>query len=257
MRFAERRLTRRASLLITSSPAFIREYFDARNQASVPVELVENKHLEAALRVSRDGTTEMPAGPPWRVGWFGALRCNRSLKLLAEFSRREGGRVEVVLRGRPALSEFGDFHGLVEAEPYVSFGGAYRNPEDVGSLYGNVHFSWVIDFFEDGLNSKWLLPNRLYEGCRFGAVPIAMEGTETARFLRERNIGIVLPEPSADALHRALDGMDARRFRSLQASVRAQDRKTWACDRDDCRKLVERLRGLSASPRQHFSEALA
>ena len=114
------------------------------------------------------------AGEPWKIGWFGALRCRKSLELLAAFTRQMDGRFEVVLRGRPAYSEFDDFDGLVAAEPYIRFAGPYRNPEDLAAIYGEVHFSWAIDFFEEGLNSSWLLPNRLYEGCRFGAVPIAM-----------------------------------------------------------------------------------
>ena len=199
MRGAERRLLDRVSLLLTSSPAFIRDYFDARGQGSVPFELLENRHFEPVT-----GADDLPASmrlaPPWRIGWHGALRCSRSLQLLSAFSRREQGRFEVVLRGRPALSEFADFHASVEAEPFLSFEGGYRNPEDIEAIYRDVHFSWAIDFFEDDLNSKWLLPNRLYEGCRFGAVPIAMDGTETARFLRSRGIGIVLPAPTVEAL---------------------------------------------------------
>ena len=147
---------------------------------------------------------ENPVAPPWRIGWFGALRCRRSLELLADFTRRQGGRFEVVLRGRPALSEFPDFHAFVEAEPYLSFRGPYRNPEDMAAIYGEVHFSWAIDFFEEGQNSEWLLPNRLYEGCRFGAVPISMGNTETGRFLNQQDIGVLLVRGHArDARSRA------------------------------------------------------
>ena len=258
MRLAERRFARNAALLLTSSPAFLRDYFDARGQVDAPVEIVENRHFEP-LPAERgvafpDGP---PAGPPWRIGWFGALRCRRSLQLLGDFSRRAGGRFETVLRGRPALSEFPDFHAFVEAAPGISFGGAYRNPEDVEAIYRAVHFSWLIDFFEEGMNSKWLLPNRLYEGCRFGAVPIAMAGTETARFLQDRGIGIVLREPTAEGLESALGDMDPDRFRALRAKVVAQERATWVCDREDCRALVNRLRRLVATPRAGLAEALA
>ena len=99
--------------------------------------------------------------------WFGALRCTKSLELLAAFTRATQGRFEVVLRGRPARVEFDDFDGFVQAEPHMRFEGAYRNPGDLPSIYGEVHFSWAIDFFEEGMNSNWLLPNRLYEGGRF------------------------------------------------------------------------------------------
>ena len=67
--------------------------------------------------------------------------------------------------------------------------------EDLAAIYGEVHFTWAIDFFEEGLNSSWLLPNRLYEGCRFGAVPIAMQAApRPARFLAERHLGLLLDD---------------------------------------------------------------
>ena len=190
------------------------------------------------------------AGQAWKIGWFGALRCRKSLQLLAAFTRRMDGRFEVVLRGRPAYSEFDDFDGFVAAEPHIRFAGPYRNPEDLAAIYGEVHFSWAIDFFEEGLNSSWLLPNRLYEGCRFGAVPIAMRATETGRFLADRHLGLLLDDPSADALAALLGGLGDDEYAVKRQKIVAQDRGTWVCDLGDCRALVDRLQGLAGAHRQ-------
>jgi succinoglycan biosynthesis protein ExoL len=240
LRSAERYLAADVKLLVTSSPAFLENYFRRHRQVDAPAALVENKFFDPDG--ASEDTSARPVGPPWRIGWFGALRCRRSLELLAAFTRHAQGRFEVVLRGRPALSEFTDFHGFVAAEPYISFGGAYRNPEDMSDVYGRVHFSWVIDFFEEGQNSSWLLPNRLYEGCRFGAVPIAVAGTETARFLEKHGIGITLPaQPSVTALTEALGAIDAEAVARLQDAILAKSPATWTCDRSDCRHFVENL----------------
>lgn len=152
----------------------------------------------------------------------------------------------MVLRGRPAYSEFADFDGFVAAEPYLRFEGPYRNPEDLAAIYGEVHFTWAVDFFEEGLNSSWLLPNRLYEGCLHGAVPIAMADTETGRFLADRHMGLRLNEPSVEALGALLGGVDAESYAAMHNRIAAEDRGTWVCDRRDCRALVERLEGLAA-----------
>lgn len=258
LRTAERYLARDVKLLVTSSPAFIANYFKPFGQVAAPVELVENKYFETAP-VSTDDRlkAENPVAPPWRIGWFGALRCRRSLELLADFTRRQGGRFEVVLRGRPALSEFPDFHAFVEAEPYLSFRGPYRNPEDMAAIYGEVHFSWAIDFFEAGQNSEWLLPNRLYEGCRFGAVPISMGNTETGRFLDQQDIGVLLSDATPQTLETALGRMDQERFGKAKARVLARNPRTWSYDRSDCRAFVDRLRGLVVSPGSFVTEALA
>ncbi|MBM2710768.1 glycosyl transferase family 1 [Mesorhizobium caraganae] len=258
LRTVERYLARDVKLLVTSSPAFIANYFKPFGQVAAPVELVENKYFETAP-VSTDDRlkAENPVAPPWRIGWFGALRCRRSLELLADFTRRQGGRFEVVLRGRPALSEFPDFHAFVEAEPYLSFRGPYRNPEDMAAIYGEVHFSWAIDFFEEGQNSEWLLPNRLYEGCRFGAVPISMGNTETGRFLDQQDIGVLLSDATPQTLETALGRMDQERFGKAKARVLARNPRTWSYDRSDCRAFVDRLRGLVVSPGSFVTEALA
>lgn len=245
LRAVERRLARRVPLLLTSSPAFVENYFRPHARIDAPILLLENKFFDP--RDEPVPRADISAGPPWRIGWFGALRCRRSLDLLASFTRRTEGLFEVVMRGRPALAELPNFHAFVAAEPFLSFGGPYRNPEDMASVYGGVHFAWTADFFEAGQNSSWLLPNRLYEGCRFGAVPVAVAGTETARFLAANGIGVTLPsQPDAGSLIAALGGIDGPAFGNLRAAVARHDASKWACGAADCRKLVEALARIAA-----------
>jgi hypothetical protein len=248
MRGAERFFGRDSVLLLTSSPAFIRDYFEPYGQSWAPVMLIPNKMLE----LDDTSTTATPPASskrpdePWRIGWFGALRCAKSLELLAAFTRATQGRFEVVLRGRPAHVEFDDFDGFVQAEPHMRFEGAYRNPGDLPSIYGEVHFSWAIDFFEEGMNSNWLLPNRLYEGGRFGVVPIAMNGTETARFLTERRLGLLLEEATVEALVARFGNLTPGGYGALRDAMMAQAPETWICGPADCRRLVEKLRRVAS-----------
>jgi succinoglycan biosynthesis protein ExoL len=253
MRGAERRLCREVSLLVTSSPAFVRDYFRPFGQVDAPVALLSNKVLEldgSPEPIEKLRPSPRPDKPhpnePWLIGWFGALRCRKSLHLLSEFTRRMEGRFEVVLRGRPAYSEMPDFERFVAAEPFMRFKGAYRNPEDLPRIYGEVQFSWAIDFFEEGLNSEWLLPNRLYEGCRYGSVPIAMRRTETGRFLAGRDLGLLLDEATPAALADLVGSVGDTAYGSLRERILAEDRATWVCDLGDCRALVERLANLPA-----------
>jgi hypothetical protein len=248
MRGAERRFGRDAALLVTSSPAFVREYFDRFGQSTAPVALLPNKVLELGAPQAASPKAAPPNdGEPWRIGWFGALRCAKSLALLAAFTRQAEGRFEVVLRGRPAYREFTDFDRFVATEPHVCFAGPYRNPDDLAAIYGAVHFCWAIDFFEEGLNAAWLLPNRLYEGCRHGVVPIAMKGTETARFLGERQLGLSLDEASEQGLQAALTSISRQAYETLRQRVVAHDSRDWVAGIDDCRALVDRLAAVAGS----------
>ncbi|MGI6852235.1 glycosyl transferase family 1 [Mesorhizobium sp. 1B3] len=244
MRKAEQFFSRDIGLLVTSSPAFVKHHFRPVLGSALPIELVENKVLE--LADDTPAALQAPAGPPWRIGWFGALRCRRSLELLSAFSRAAGGKVKVVLRGRPARGELADFDNVVADEPYVEFHGVYRNPDELAAIYGDVHFSWAIDFFEEGQNSQWLLPNRIYEGCRYGVVPIAMRGTETGNFVERLGCGLLLPERSVAALSAMFSTLDPGRYGAEKQRVTSIDPTTWICGIDDCRALVGKLRALTA-----------
>lgn len=244
---AQRYFARNAKLLITSSPAFVTHYFAPRSGLQLPVLLQENKvlMLDSATRTA-PAPRPPKAGEPWKIGWFGALRCRRSLEILAEFAKRMDGKVEIILRGRPAYSEFDDFNGFVANAPHVSFQGAYKNPEDLASIYNEVQFTWAIDFFEEGQNSSWLLPNRLYEGCLYGTLPITVAGTETARFIETRDIGHVLPSADATTLETLFRGLSEQAYLDEFQKLTAIDRQQWITDTNDCVQLVHKLASLAA-----------
>ncbi len=244
LRGAERHFGRKAGLIVTSSPAFVEHYFKPLSGLRAPVHLLENRVLELdGGKAAPPARTRAP-GEPWRIGWFGAIRCRKSLDLLSAFTRRMEGRFEVVLRGRPAYSEFDDFDGLVAREPYLRFEGPYRNPEDLSAIYGSVDLTWAVDFFEEGRNSLWLLPNRLYEGCRHGAPPIVLEGTETARLALQRGVGIALADDSPETLAARFAGFGDEAHRALRAGLDRLGARPWVLDRADCAAFVARLAAL-------------
>jgi succinoglycan biosynthesis protein ExoL len=255
LRRLERHLARKASLLLISSPAFAREYFDTINPLDLPIRLVENKVYGSPSRGQNPALGDGDRGPI-RIGWFGALRCRRSLDILDRFAWQMNGNVEVVLRGRPALTEFDDFHGVIAANPFLSYEGPYRNPADLAAIYSDVHLAWAIDYFEEGQNSQWLLPNRIYEGCLNGAIPVALAGTETASFIASKNIGIVLDDTRQDTLLRVLGGTSREALRNLAAAVATTSADEFAGDTGECRALVAAIAGATA-PEVHAVEAAA
>ncbi len=238
LRSLEGWLTRRASALITSSPAFITEYFNSRSNVRLPARLVENKlyPLPAIF--------EMPVrtpGPPWKIGWFGVIRCRKSLDKLLELVKRASGTVEVIIRGLPALDQFDNFYQSTNSVPGLRFEGAYKNPDDLSTIYHEVHFAWAIDMFEEGLNSSWLLPNRIYEGGLFGAVPIALATVETGRTLDRMGVGVRLDTLDVDALVDFFNQLTAAEYLALEEKVRAMPVSSWTFSKQDCKDLVQYL----------------
>lgn len=247
LRRIERSLMTRAALVVTSSPAFIDNYFAPLQHLNLPVLLLENKVLDIT------GTALVTEDEPHRtqdgvltIGWFGALRCRKSLALLSAFTRQIDGRVKVLMRGKPAYNEFEDFDAQIAAEPHIRFDGPYR-AEDLKDLYARVDLTWAIDFFEEGQNSKWLLPNRLYEGSRYGSVPIAIDGTQTARFVRQHGIGLILDEATPEALVRLFDRLDGPKLNALRDTLKAQPASLFTATRQDCVGFVGRLKELQVA----------
>ena len=239
LRGLERWLTRGVSTLVVSSPAFARCYFEARQNVRLPTLLVENKVLDLVEPPAPRPRLERAPGPVWRIGWFGMIRCRRSLRILIAFTEAMDGRVEVVIRGRPAYTEFEDFDAQVASAPHVRFEGPYQ-PEDLRAHYGEVHFTWAIDYFEEGLNSAWLLPNRLYEGDWFGAVPLALAEVETGAWLKAYGAGVLLTDPETE-LKPLFDALTAAEYARLGASVHAIPDDALRTDPAACRDLVASL----------------
>nr|WP_047168801.1 hypothetical protein [Sphingomonas sp. Y57] len=233
----------RIDLLVTSSPAFLSNYFTQRLAPGDPVLLVENKVLGIAGPAARPELRRDP-GPPWTIGWFGMLRCRRSLAMLSTLAAQSGGAVKVLMAGRPALSEMPDFERVVRETDHLDYAGPYQ-PDDLPVLYRRTHFTWAIDYFEEGLNSSWLLPNRLYEGSFHGSVPIALDHVETGAWLRRRDAGILVSDPVPD-LVALLGRLDEAHYAAERARVDAIPLSDLVTQSEDCAQLAAALAGQSA-----------
>ena len=245
LRWIERQLSLRAAAILTSSPAFVRHYFRPTARLKIPIRLIENKVLGITERVAPDEVaSSRKPGPPWMIGWFGMIRCTRSLRLLIELTQQSEGAIQVVIRGKPLEHLFGDFERAIGEAPGIHFLGPYRNPQDLQSIYRQVHFNWAIDMFEQGLNSSWLLPNRLYEGGLYGAVPIALLSVETGRLLQKLALGVLLTDPIATSLRAFFAALTPEKYHDLETAISSVPRATWLCSRSESESLVNWLGSL-------------
>lgn len=238
LRTLERKLLKNANLLAISSPAFLSEYFNKIQAINPPSLVIENKVLATEIGTLPKYSVG-PVGPPWCIGWFGAIRCRRSLMLLSALCEALPGVVEVVIRGRVSYDVVSDFDEVVEATPGMSFHGPYDRHTDLESIYGAVHFNWTMDFFESPGNSEWLLPNRLYEGSLYGAVPIALASVETGRWLHRHKCGLLLNELPSDSqsllessLVQTFARMDQPRYQNARREVDGIPRDDLVADDD-------------------------
>ncbi|WP_346785493.1 hypothetical protein [Aurantiacibacter flavus] len=240
VRAVEGALLPRCDLLITSSPAFLRNHFDHRPLKAKAL-LVENKLLPEGGAAPSPVERPAPA-PPYTVGWFGMLRCKRTLAFLQQLVRRGEGRIEVLIAGKPSPAELPEFEGEVEATPGMTYVGPYSY-SDLPELYGRCDFAWSIDWFEEGLNSKWLLPNRLYEAIAFGAIPIALGEVEAGHWLERHDAGLIVADGEM-AAQRLLD-VDPAEVATMRESIARIDRGEVICGAVECGELVHSIASLS------------
>ena len=251
LRSLERWLLARADAVMVSSPGFVREYFAKVARDLPPVVLVENKVGVTDAVPAREAVA-IPPGPPWRIGWFGVIRCRRSLDLLIEAARRHPGLLEVVIAGRPATDVVGDLARELPEGLGVQFVGPFTDEAALAELNRSVHFAWLVDFYEAGANSDWLLPNRLYRSVYYGAVPIALKRVETGRWLGMRGAGLLLDEASPDSVVGLLAGLTSANYLAARASIAHISSSALVSRRQDCAALVQQL--AAPGPRRRADE---
>ena len=92
---------------------------------------------------------------------------------------------------------------------------------------------------EEGQNSAWLLPNRIYESSLFGVIPIALSHVETGRVLQSRVVVVTL-QANSD-LEAVLQAMTPQAYAELAARQARAPLSDFVADRADCRALVAAL----------------
>ncbi|MEM7522895.1 MAG: glycosyl transferase family 1 [Pseudomonadota bacterium] len=244
LRRIEGRMLSDAAAIWVSSPAFIREYFEMRHPDRIKADLVENR-IALAAGLGRRPTEARPAlDRPLRLGWFGNLRCARSLALMEQLAAAYPGRLQINLRGYPALGEIPDFDARIAACGGIEYGGRYKAPDELSALYDDVDIVWAGDFMDAGFNSSWLLPNRLYEGGWFACPPIAPENVETGQWIKNHGAGFTIADPVEWTLPELIGGLieDRAPIAAARAALQALPDETFAQTEGALRHLLMKVR---------------
>ena len=241
LRALEGWLLKRSKALVVSSPAFLREHFERHYPGAADAFLVENRLAGHAAYGPRSVRKEGATSRPLRLGWVGILRCRRSLDLLCALADQLGSRIEIKLHGLPALTEIPDFESKIASRSNITYYGRYRSPEDLASIYEGLDVVWSGDFMEAGLNSTWLLPNRIYEGGYFCVPPVAPAGTETARWIAGRACGFLLEEPLEQTLPVLMEQLlaDTSAIQAYRQTLEALPEDTFVQPPGFLRQIIE------------------
>jgi succinoglycan biosynthesis protein ExoL len=238
LRWLERRVLHRCQLLVVSSPAYISNYFLPLQNYRGATFLLENKWApEGAFGRDRKLPFALAKDEPvWTIGWFGNLRCRKSLEILTQVADELPSRVKIYMRGCASLLGEESLRSEIQQRRNMVYDGEYDAPDQLPEIYSQVHFNWCADF-SDGLNSLWLIPNRIYEGGYFGIPALAVDGHETGRIVTERELGFALRAPFASGLKDLLLKMKPVEYTRLRAQIEAQPAAHFVDDGDVARLI--------------------
>lgn len=251
-RWLERVVLRRTSMLVVTSPAFIEHFFSAIQGFAGPYYLWENKVYGAVMppreSILRQGALipRHRGGREWVIGYFGVLRCRRSISLITTLAKQLAGRIRFVLRGIIEEADRKLVEDAISAGASITLGGSFESPRDLAELYGQVDLVWGLELVDEAHNSRWLLPNRLYESGYFRLPIVAPSGFEVGRYVEQKGMGWTLPEPFGESLRRFFETLSDTDYEVVRGRLHALPDDTFAgCEeaRELCDLMDAQRRG--------------
>lgn len=214
----------RVDMLIVPTEAFVSEYL--RKVVGVKVRrwmVIENK-LDAdsipERTTERGRSGQVRKDGSIKIGYFGLLRCDRSLDVLMSLAARGGGDYTIDLRGfimTPGYSE-----ETLRERNYVTYGGPYKGDSELPELYNRVDMVWACYPFGEGRVGNWIWArtNRFYASCFFMKPIIAAEGSADAVEVTRWGIGAVVDLSDTAGCVRQLMGITRQDIRRWHRNLR-------------------------------------
>ena len=180
---------KKVPIVVVTSELFVSKYFK-NNEIDV------NKYFEIENKVHL--SQNVPgAGKETRslitIGYFGVIRCERSLEVLLKFLDTSQ-RCQLVIYGYfMKIPE--EIKNTILSHPKINYRGEYKSPDDLSTIYEEIDISWIAYPYahgnEDG-NYRYARTNRYYEAGFFKKPMIASHRSGDAKYVKELKFGMVL-----------------------------------------------------------------
>lgn len=232
VRTLERFMLRRTSALVITSPAYVDGYY-ARFRQLPPVFLVENKFGHAVPPAAIEAVRAMPTCQEpdvINIGYFGNIRCMRSLDLLFELAQRGRGRFRVYIRGVDTTDAVR--RRLNEAPANVIVGAPFRPETDMPAMYGAIDLGWAA-YYHAATNAKMARSNRFYDCCMLGRPMIAQKGSPDGLVVERHSLGLIIDAANHEATMEAMLTLTPEQIAAWRANVLALPRRVFAHEPGD------------------------
>lgn len=176
------------SAVIVTSRLFQSGFLKLNGIPSEPWFLLENKiHLTENKLKPKSQRQKIV------IGYFGLLRCERSLLILKELVDRSEN-FSILIYGY-FMNIPKDLEIAVKNHPKISYEGTYKSPQDLARIYSEIDISWVAYPFHDPSkdgNYRYAWTNRYYEAGFFRIPMIGNTHSGDAEKIVDNNYGMSL-----------------------------------------------------------------
>jgi succinoglycan biosynthesis protein ExoL len=239
LRWVERKLLDRISLLVVSSPGFLRNFYQPMQGYRGASFLLENKmHPKAAPAPARRrdmaARRKVTGGRDykWVVGYFGLIRGQKTFDLITRLADYFSDEILFYFRGVMTTVNHTQFNNDLARHDNMVYGGPYVNPDDLAEIYDAVDLVWTIDLEHEDANSRWLLPCRLYEAGALGTPCIGARGFEVGNRIEALGAGWTESVPFEENLIRFFTGLTDADYYAARERLARLPRSLFVSDED-------------------------
>ena len=219
LRKLEQFILNNTDYLCVTSEDFIINYFDKYYDYSANTHILENKvfpKIDNKL-ISAKLNNEAESSK-WKIGFFGLFRCNTSLRLLSELATRLPENIEIILAGLPEEHVKETFNKLANLKNTIDLG-EYKYPDDLPNIYSKIDIIWSADFSDLSVNSKWLLPNRIYEAGLFSVPQLCFsDNVAICKYIKSLKIGWILEDANIESLLKFFLSLTHKHYQQIKSN---------------------------------------
>ena len=198
LRRVDKIVSRYVDVFVFTSPYYFTGYYNGILKISdikwvvlenkVPEELWEKIKRPSSEHYDRQGIT---------IGYFGLMAYKNSWEIIKSIVQAETSSIRFYLRGHNYLGDY--FEDELKSCSNVEYGGFYKNPEDLSSMFDKIDISWAINAenYTPNTNDQWAMCNRFYEGLYFKKPLIVQKGSAHSDFVETYDIGVCVDARNA------------------------------------------------------------
>lgn len=186
-RWIDRLMIRHVDLVVATSIGYIKGYYKEWIGVSPKYHIIENK-LEYE-REGRKRSYRITSNTKIKIGYFGVLRCIRSIEILCMLAKSQPDNFEVIIAG---VFQDESCRRLISDITNIKYLGAYKSPDDLDALYSDVDIVWACYPFPvcGDENWQWARTNRFYESCYYSTPMIFLKGSGDESSIVKYGIGM-------------------------------------------------------------------